>query len=113
MVISIFPQAQRNYFLDSIFLVLTMAEAAASFSLECRCDLWLGSQGTAWALSSLGWQPGEVEQQQIIPMFAFFMFLCKAFDSQLNSSENPNGKQLKALKHLEILPDLCRFSETL
>lgn len=64
-------------------------------------------------LSSLGWQPGEVEQQQIIPRFAFFMFLCKAFNSQLTSSENPNGKELRALKHLEILPDLCRFSETL
>lgn len=43
-------------------------------------------------LSSLRCQPGEVEQQHIVPVFAFFMFLCKAFDSQLNSSENPNGK---------------------
>lgn len=64
-------------------------------------------------LSSLGCQPGQVQQQHIIAVFAFFMCLCKAFDSQLNSSESPNGKELKALKYLEILPYLCRFSEIL
>lgn len=85
MVISIFPQAQHNYFLRLHFLGfnhgIILFSGGRQVELSGRAESGHSLSPDVPDLSSLGCQPGQVQQQHIIAVFAFFMCLCKAFDS--------------------------------